>query len=47
MRLWDSPFTEPQLALLTDKLSVFKTSIEDDYMSIFSDVEQHLKAGNH
>jgi acyl carrier protein phosphodiesterase len=47
MRLWDSPFTEPQLALLTDKLSVFKTSIEDDYMSIFSDVEQHLNTGNH
>jgi acyl carrier protein phosphodiesterase len=47
MRLWDSPFTEPQLALLTEKLSVFKTNIEDDYMSIFSEVEQHLNAGNH
>lgn len=47
MRLWDSPFTDAQLALLTDKLSIFKASIEDDYMSIFRDIELHLNAGNH
>lgn len=47
MRLWDSPFTEAQLALLTDKLSIFKASIEDDHMSIFRDIEHHLNSGNH
>lgn len=47
MRLWDSPFTEAQLALLTDKLSIFKASIEDDYMSIFRDIELHLSSSNH
>jgi len=46
MRLWDSPFTEPQLALLTDKLAIFKTSIEDDYLSIFRDIELHLSSDN-
>jgi len=47
MRLWDSPFTESQLASLTDKLAIFKTSLEDDYLSIFKDIELHLSAGNH
>ncbi|NRF41067.1 hypothetical protein [Pedobacter foliorum] len=47
MRLWDSPFTEPQLALLTDKLIIFKSGIEDNYMSIFRDIELHLSSGNH
>lgn len=47
MRLWDNPFTKLQLELLTDKLSVFKSSIEDNYMSIFKDIEQHLNTTNY
>nr|WP_068890722.1 hypothetical protein [Pedobacter panaciterrae] len=47
MRLWDTPFTEPQLTLLTEKLTVFKASIENDYMSVFRDIELHLSSGNH
>ncbi len=47
MRLWDSPFTEPQLALLTEKLSIFKTNLEENYMSIFDNIELHLNSGNH
>ncbi|ATP57325.1 hypothetical protein CPT03_12995 [Pedobacter ginsengisoli] len=47
MRLWDSPFTEPQLVLLTEKLSIFKTNLEENYMSIFNNIELHLNSGNH
>ncbi|WP_449438899.1 ACP phosphodiesterase [Pedobacter steynii] len=47
MRLWDGPFTEPQLALLTEKLSIFKTNLEENYMSIFNNIELHLNSGNH
>lgn len=46
MRLWDSPFTELQLALLTEKLSIFKTTLEENYMSIFNDIELHLNSGS-
>jgi len=46
MRLWDSPFTELQLALLTEKLSIFKINLEENYMSIFNDIELHLNSGS-
>lgn len=42
MRLWENPFTEPQLALLTEKLSLFKDSIAADYKVIFNEIEGQL-----
>lgn len=44
MRLWDNPFTEAQLTLLTDKLDIFKTTIEPDFMDIFHSIENMLPA---
>ena len=44
MRLWNNPFTELQLSQLTSQLETFKGSIEDDYLSIYADIERELKA---
>jgi len=43
MRLWNNPFTEPQLSQLTEQLNVFKNNIENDYLSIFNSIEMDLK----
>lgn len=43
MRLWDNPFTDPQLSRLTVQLSQFKQSIKNDYLSIFDEIENDLK----
>ncbi|WP_316792294.1 hypothetical protein [Pedobacter frigoris] len=42
MRIWDNPFTDAQLAILTDKLFIFKNLINDQYLSIFDEITQHL-----
>ena len=42
MRLWNNPFNEPQLQLLTEKLMIFKAGIEKDYLSIFNEMEFSL-----
>jgi acyl carrier protein phosphodiesterase len=42
MRLWDKPFTEAQLELLTSQLEIFKNNIQNDYLSIFIDIEKNL-----
>ncbi|MGY4385407.1 acyl carrier protein phosphodiesterase [Pedobacter sp. UYP24] len=43
MRIWDNPFTETQLALLTAQLMVFAKNISSDYLSIFDEIEHQLK----
>lgn len=45
MRLWDNPFTEHQLILLTGKLDSFKETLKDNYLSIFDEIEQQLNSG--
>lgn len=45
MRLWDNPFTDQQLSLLTDQLNIFKESIAGNYDSIFDEIELLLKSG--
>lgn len=42
MRLWDNPFTDTQVALLTEKLILFKDSLAQNYLSIFEDIELSL-----
>ncbi len=42
MRLWNNPFTEAQLARLTQQLEIFKQSIQTDYLSVYSDIEKEL-----
>jgi acyl carrier protein phosphodiesterase len=42
MRLWDNPFTDLQLALLTDGLNVFKDTIAGNYRSIFDEIELQI-----
>jgi hypothetical protein len=42
MRLWDNPFTERQLALLTERLNVFKDAIAGNYRSIFDQIELQI-----
>lgn len=41
-RLWDNPFTDPQLSALTEQLDKFKDTIKDDYLSIFGYIETEL-----
>lgn len=43
MRLWDDPFTDAQLCLLTDQLDQFKDSIKNNYLSIFAEMEADLR----
>lgn len=42
MRLWQNPFTDNQLSLLTEKLEIFKNEITPSYMIIFHDIEKLL-----
>ncbi len=42
MRLWENPFTEVQMEQLTSQLEVFKNNIQNDYLSIFNDIEKTL-----
>ena len=42
MRLWENPFTEAQLAMLTERLEQYKTTLEPDYMGIFDRIEGML-----
>ena len=44
MRLWDKPFTEEQLQLLTDGLMDYKNRIEIRYMEIFNEIENKLRS---
>jgi acyl carrier protein phosphodiesterase len=44
MRLWDNPFSELQMELLTGKLIIFKDTIAGNYMTIFDDIESLLKS---
>jgi acyl carrier protein phosphodiesterase len=46
MRLWDNPFTDRQLVLLTDGLNVFKSSIAGSYHSIFDEIELQINQLN-
>lgn len=42
MRLWDKPFDDLQLGLLTEQLIVFKAGLANNYMEIFNDMEFNL-----
>ncbi|MEJ2881724.1 ACP phosphodiesterase [Pedobacter sp. GR22-6] len=42
MRLWDNPFTEEQVQLLTDKLILFRDQLKPHYMSIFQEIDLSL-----
>lgn len=42
MRLWDNPFNDQQLQLLTDRLMLFKAGLENDYLNIFNEMEFSL-----
>ena len=42
MRLWNNPFNDQQLQLLTDRLVLFKAGIEKDYLNIFNQMEFSL-----
>jgi acyl carrier protein phosphodiesterase len=39
MRLWNNPFTEAQLDMLTKNLKSYKESIETSYMEVFYSIE--------
>ncbi len=43
MRIWNNPFTEAQLALLTKQLIVFVKKMNCEYLSIFDEIEHQLK----
>ncbi len=42
MRLWENPFTENQLFLLTDKLALFRDQLKSEYLSIFKEIDLNL-----
>ncbi|SHF17754.1 ACP phosphodiesterase [Pedobacter caeni] len=42
MRLWENPFTEAQLSMLTERLEQYKESIAPDYLEIFDRIEGML-----
>ena len=44
MRLWDDPFTQAQLDLLTHSLYFFKETIHDTYFTVFEEIELQLKS---
>lgn len=46
MRLWDNPFTERQVILLTDGLNTFKQTIGGNYHSIFDEIELQINQLN-
>ncbi|RZK42904.1 MAG: DUF479 domain-containing protein [Pedobacter sp.] len=43
MRLWAQPFKEETVLLLTEKLELYKTKLETDYLSIFDEIEAHIE----
>ncbi len=45
MRIWNDPFTETQMLLLTDILLEYNEPLMNDYMSIFEDIEKVLDNG--
>ncbi|MES2455226.1 MAG: hypothetical protein V4594_06795 [Bacteroidota bacterium] len=44
MRLWDDPFSQEQLVLLTRSLHSFKETIHESYFSVFEEIESQLKS---
>lgn len=42
MRLWKNPFTEVQQSLLTQQLETYKKLIENDFFSIFEEIDTAL-----
>ena len=42
MRLWENPFTDNQLAILTEQLESFKQTITLNYLDIFTEIEISL-----
>lgn len=42
MRLWENPFTEEQLALITIGLQQFKAQLEQNYLQLFKEIEIEL-----
>lgn len=42
MRLWNKPFNDRQLEILTEQLLTFKENIGKDYLEIFDEMEFHL-----
>lgn len=42
MRLWNNPFTDEQLNLLTTGLEKFKVLLEKDFLTIFEELDQQL-----
>jgi acyl carrier protein phosphodiesterase len=43
MRLWNNPFSEEQMVLLTSNLHLYIESIKDKYMIIFNQIENKLQ----
>jgi hypothetical protein len=43
MRLWNNPFTEEQMRVLTANLLEYKTSIKENYKSIFVSISSDLQ----
>jgi len=39
MRLWNNPFNDYQLQQLTERLAIFKSGIENNYLDIFNEME--------
>lgn len=46
MRLWNNPFDEMQVSLITGKLILFRDILEEDYKSIFEEIEISLRVKN-
>ncbi|MES2827766.1 MAG: hypothetical protein V4687_06420 [Bacteroidota bacterium] len=42
MRIWDQPFTESQIVLLTTQLAIYKTQLEPNYLIIFEEIGAQL-----
>lgn len=43
MRLWQNPFKEETVLLLTQQLEIYKVSLEKNYLDIFEEIELKLK----
>jgi len=44
MRLWDNPFTQEQLDLLTQSLYFFRETMHGTYFTVFEEIEWQLKS---
>lgn len=44
MRVWSHPFHEETVKQLTAQLAIYKTSLEQDYLKIYTDIEMKLSA---